>query len=83
MVGKDRQIAVVRAGSRFFLVGITGQSVQIGPALDPEDFSPAVENGLPEDDAAHPIRSDGPASFADLLRQAGIPLPGKGKDRNL
>ncbi|MBP7402117.1 MAG: flagellar biosynthetic protein FliO [Clostridia bacterium] len=74
MVGKDRQIAVVRAGSQVFLVGIAGQSVQIGPSLDPAEFEaePAARDG---NAALAP-----PVSFSDMLRKAGFPLPGKGKD---
>ena len=72
-VGKDRQVVILRVGKQYFLAGITGQSVQIGPALDPEAFE---QDALPV--------SDGDAAstptFADMLRKAGITLPRNGKD---
>ncbi len=81
VVGKDRQIAIVRAGSQFFLVGIAGQSVQIGPALDSSEFLSETAD-VPIDATAG---GAGPATailptFADMLRKAGFPLPGNGKD---
>ena len=73
MVGKDRQVAILQVGKQYFLAGITSQSVQIGPALDPDTF---VLDACPASDG----EAASPPTFADMLRKAGFPLPGNGKD---
>ena len=40
MVGQDRYVAVVQAGDKYLLIGVTSQQISLLRELDPEDLIP-------------------------------------------
>lgn len=40
MVGQDRYVAVVQAGDKYLLIGVTSQQISLLQELDPEDLIP-------------------------------------------
>jgi flagellar biogenesis protein FliO len=44
-LGQGRTVAVVRAGSKRLLVGVSGQAIATLAELDPADWQPAESEG--------------------------------------
>ncbi|MEG0898806.1 MAG: flagellar biosynthetic protein FliO [Oscillospiraceae bacterium] len=60
MLGQDKYLAVVRVGEKVFLVGISGQSINMLSELDSEDFKEL------------PIQQEQQPDFKEILENAKI-----------
>lgn len=72
MVGQDRYVAVVQAGDKYLLIGVTSQQISLLQELDPEDLIPLT-----------PTQGNGTAKtqeFRDLLTKFGKMTQKGGKE---